>query len=114
MKIRSVQSIIGSILCGDFQEPIKQLLTERERRIEKGDHQDLMKSISVYREMVFLLVKAVGQSKINLVTFDREYLLAFERLLQDNEFGHLFKSQDRPINVTSILCRQYFRPLTLP
>lgn len=104
-----MQNVIGSVRCNDLLEPLKRLATERQK------HQAIRgidKTHSIYRDMLFLVFKALGKSNIDLVAFDKEYKNAFDRLPERS--SKLYRHQDRPLSIAAICCRHYFKTLSLP
>ncbi|XP_076260425.1 DENN domain-containing protein Crag isoform X2 [Rhynchophorus ferrugineus] len=99
-----MQQILNYIRISDLVEPIKSLVEER-----KDNDQRTTKN-SIYRDVLFLACKALGRSQIDINAFDKEYTTAYSRYSEKN---HL-ESQDKPISLSSLYCRQYFRPLLLP
>lgn len=99
-----MQQIINFIRVNDLVEPIKSLANERVH-ISKQQI-----SNSVYRDILFLACKALGRSQIDINAFDKEYTNAYSRY---SERASL-EIQDRPISLSALYCRQYFRPLLLP
>lgn len=100
-----MQQIINYIRVNDLVEPLKTLANGRE-----GDSLN-NKSTSTYRDVLFLACKALGRAQIDINAFDKEYTTAYYRIVDRQ--NKLFP-QDRPINLSSLYCRQYFRPLSLP
>lgn len=98
-----MQQIINYIRVNDLEDPLKTLANGRE-----GDSLNY-KSTSVYRDILFLACKALGRAQIDINAFDKEYTTAYYRIVERQKFF----SQDRPINLSSLFCRQYFRPLSL-
>lgn len=66
---------------------------------------------SIYREVLFLTLVALGQDNIDLTAFDREYRRAFEKL--PSKYDSLVHKCDRPPSVTTNICRKLFRELKL-
>ncbi|XP_066252860.1 DENN domain-containing protein Crag isoform X1 [Euwallacea similis] len=98
-----MQQIINFIRVNDLVEPIKSLAQEREftsRTIE----------YSIYRDILFLACKVLGRSQIDINAFDKEYASAYSRYCE----RAALEVQDKPISLSSLYCRQYFRPLLLP
>lgn len=100
-----MQQIINYIRVNDLVEPLKILANGREE--DSLSH----KCTSVYRDILFLACKALGRAQIDINAFDKEYTTAYYRILERHNklFPH-----DRPINLSSLYCRQFFRPLSLP
>ncbi|RZC41912.1 hypothetical protein BDFB_007823 [Asbolus verrucosus] len=91
-------------------EPLKSLAAEREsqQRMREGKS----KTISIYRDILFLACKALGRSHIDLNAFDKQYSSAYYRVTERN--NRQYGPQDKPISLIALYCRQYFRPLSLP
>lgn len=99
-----MQQIINFIRVNDLVEPLKSIAKGREDK----DQNDCT---SIYRDILFLACKALGRAQIDINAFDKEYTNAYYRV---TERQNKLCPQDRPINLNSLYCRQYFRPLTLP
>uniref|UniRef100_A0AAR2KL88 DENN/MADD domain containing 4C n=1 Tax=Pygocentrus nattereri TaxID=42514 RepID=A0AAR2KL88_PYGNA len=69
-----LNSIVRSIQTNDVYGPINLLLREIKR------HPDIKRQRSVYREIMFLSLVALGRENIDIEAFDREYRLAFDEL----------------------------------
>ncbi|KPP65458.1 DENN domain-containing protein 4C-like [Scleropages formosus] len=69
-----LNSIIRSIQTNDLYGPISLLL----REIKK--HPDVKRQRSIYREVLFLSLVALGRENIDIEAFDREYQEAFKEL----------------------------------
>lgn len=105
---RLMQSVVSSIYCNDLSIPLKKLASERQQA-QRNTNEKLC-CMSIYREILFLTCKAVGRNNTDLNAFDKQYLIAFGR----QERNIICSPQDRPLNINSIYCRQYFKPLQLP
>lgn len=99
-----MQQIINYIRVNDLAEPLKILANGR------GDSLN-HKSTSIYRDILFLACKALGRAQIDINAFDKEYTTAYYRIVDRQ--NKLFP-QDKAITLSSLYCRQYFRPLSLP
>jgi len=65
--------------------------------------------VSVYRQILFLTLVAMGQDNIDLTAFDREYRRAFEKLsLKELSLAH---PSDQPPGMRELFCRKLFRDL---
>lgn len=119
-----MQKIINNIRLNDLVEPLKNLAAVRETQLrttidavdpEEGKTtittQQLV-SHSLYRDILFLVCKALGRAQIDLNVFDQQYTMAYGREMERN--SRLYSNQDKPISLNSLYCRQYFRPLSLP
>lgn len=100
-----MQQIINYIRVNDLVEPLKILANGREIN---NSHN---KFTSLYRDVLYLACKALGRAQIDINAFDKEYTNAYYRIV---ERQNKFFSQDRPISLNSLYCRQYFQPLLLP
>ncbi|KAL4641559.1 DENN domain-containing protein 4C-like isoform X1 [Arapaima gigas] len=69
-----LNSIIRSIQTNDLYGPISLLLREIKRR------PDIKRQRSIYREVLFLSLVALGRENIDIEAFDREYQEAFNEL----------------------------------
>lgn len=101
-----MQKIIYFIRQNDLEDPLKSMANERETL------PDLSKSKSIYRDILFLACKVLGRDVIDVNMFDKQYTNAYTRVTDRN--GSLYGQQDKPISLSALYCRQYFRPLTLP
>lgn len=101
-----MQQIINYIRVNDLVEPLKILASGR------GKESVNQKSTSTYRDVLFLACKALGRAQIDINAFDKEYTTAYYRIME--RINAKLSSQDQPITLNSLYCRQYFRPLSLP
>nr|XP_023017327.1 DENN domain-containing protein 4C isoform X2 [Leptinotarsa decemlineata] len=100
-----MQQVINYIRVSDLAEPVRTLASERK-------NEDLNnKCNSIYRDILFLACKALGRAQIDINAFDKEYATAYSRIAERQI--ELFP-QDKPVSLSALYCRQYFRPLTLP
>nr|CAH7749959.1 unnamed protein product [Callosobruchus chinensis] len=100
-----MQQILNQIRMNDLAEPLKSLASDR--LVDNVSP----KCTSIYRDVLFLACKAIGRAQIDINNFDKEYALAYSRLA--DRLNKLCP-QDRPVCLSALYCRQYFRPLTLP
>ncbi|ERL87686.1 hypothetical protein D910_05076 [Dendroctonus ponderosae] len=98
-----MQQIINYIRVNDLAEPIKSLTYEREQLSKKIAY-------SIYRDILFLACKVLGRAQIDINAFDKEYTMAYSRYCE----RAALEVQDKPISLSALYCRQYFRPLLLP
>ncbi|KAK9507860.1 hypothetical protein O3M35_007632 [Rhynocoris fuscipes] len=99
-----MQKTISCLQCGDLLEPLKFLAFERQKLKGRGH--------SLYREILFLGITALGRENIDQIIFDREYCSAFEKLPYEKD-PKLYMRCDQPLTLASFYCRQFFRPLEL-
>lgn len=107
-----MQSIISSVYTSDLEGPLKRLAMERQKIRNMNEDKTFGVTYSIYREILFLACKAVGRHNIDLNEFDKVYTATYYRVTERN--NALYCPQDRPINISTLYCRQYFRPLSLP
>ncbi|KAG5889364.1 hypothetical protein JTB14_009157 [Gonioctena quinquepunctata] len=98
-----MQQVINYIRISDLVEPVRTLASER--------NEDVNMCNSIYRDILFLACKALGRAQIDINAFDKEYATAYSRVVERQV--KLFP-QDKPLSLSALYCRQYFRPLTLP
>jgi len=98
-----LQKVLSCLQCSDLTEPLKCLAQERQKLKGRGH--------SLYREILFLAITALGRENIDQGAFDREYQMAFERI--PSKDPKLYLKCDNPPSVASLCCRQHFRPLEL-
>ncbi|XP_017484119.1 PREDICTED: DENN domain-containing protein 4C isoform X2 [Rhagoletis zephyria] len=104
-----IQQIISSIRCNDLSTPIKRLANERHKLKNNG----VDRTHSIYRDILFLALTAIGRSNVDLATFHREYAAVFDKLTE-KECKMFYRNQDLPPSAARIFCRAYFKPLLLP
>ncbi|KAI5609538.1 DENN domain-containing protein 4C isoform X2 [Silurus asotus] len=74
-EIRSLlNSIVRNIQTNDVLAPITLLLREIKR------HPEVKRQRSIYRQIMFLSLVALGRENIDIEAYDREYQLAFDKL----------------------------------
>lgn len=66
---------------------------------------------SLYRELLFLVLTALGFRKINMVSFDMKYRDVFLRMRQKS--SQFITDSDCPPSYAAMTCRQVLRELTL-
>ncbi|XP_071449879.1 DENN domain-containing protein Crag isoform X2 [Hetaerina americana] len=102
-----MQKVISGIRCSDLLDPVQRLATEREKLKVKG----VDRRHSLYRDILFLAYTALGRENIDTVTFDQEYVKAYEKL-SGKDLKICYKC-DRPPSRKSLYCRHYFKELDL-
>ncbi|XP_061379394.1 DENN domain-containing protein Crag isoform X3 [Danaus plexippus] len=102
---RPTDSIVATILDGlmsnDLSDAVRKLAAWRESTCANKRYH------SYYRDILFLAMAALGEQKINVTVFQREYTRAIEQL------GTEARPQDLPPSPTAVCCRHYFKRLTL-
>lgn len=104
-----IQQVISAIRLNDLLTPVKRLANER----YKMKHRGVDRSLSIYRDILFLAMTAIGTDNIDLSSFHREYAAVFDKLTE-KECNLYYRSQDLPPSASAIYCRAYFKPLQLP
>ncbi|XP_026815579.1 DENN domain-containing protein Crag isoform X3 [Rhopalosiphum maidis] len=102
-----MSKIIANIRRNNLTDPLKKLALERNKL--RGN--DLTHSHSLYRDILFLTITAIGRENIDISAFDQEYLIAFETV-SENDSKLLLKC-DYPLSVGSQYCRHLFKELEL-
>lgn len=113
-------SLVRSGVCGDGQLFTVELLQGIVRSVKKSDLYQPMSQIlqllgpelgfsrqrSLYRDLLFLALVALGRNNININAFDREYRLAYDRLTPNQV--KLTHNCDRPPGAGVMECRRTF------
>ncbi|XP_077866097.1 C-myc promoter-binding protein [Saccoglossus kowalevskii] len=100
-----MQSIVQAIQGNDVGTPIRWLLEQYRKRQPDKRHR------SIYRDILFLALIACGRQNIDVDAFDREYDIAFDKLLAEywgpSQLEHL-QEDDKPPNDAMFWCRKIF------
>ncbi|XP_078070390.1 DENN domain-containing protein 4C isoform X4 [Mustelus asterias] len=94
--------IVRSIQTNDVFGPICLLLKESRKHLE------IKRQRSMYREILFLSLVALGRENIDIDAFDREYRAAYERLTEEQVKVAL--PIDSPPCIRIEWCRKCFEP----
>uniref|UniRef100_A0AAY4D9L5 DENN/MADD domain containing 4A n=1 Tax=Denticeps clupeoides TaxID=299321 RepID=A0AAY4D9L5_9TELE len=86
-----LQSVVKSIKRNEVYQPLSQVLK-------------LLGEKSLYREILFLSLVALGKNSINIDAFDREYKMAYDRLTPSQV--KLTHNCDRPPSAGVMECRK--------
>ncbi len=89
----------------DLLSPFKTLL--RERLYSRINY------MSIYREILFLVLVALERELIDLDSFDTEYRSTYKTLLKSISNNENILNSDRPPNNVAVWCRRLFSPLNL-
>ncbi|CAF0994016.1 unnamed protein product [Adineta ricciae] len=101
-----IRSIVDCIEKSDLSHPVQLFIRESAKLIRRRVHRR-----SMYREILFLAIVALGQEKLSADAFDREYTSVFEKLNdKQRQFVHDF---DRCPPLAAIMCRRLFSSLEL-
>lgn len=95
-----LNSIVRSIQTNDVYGPINMLLREIKKRPEVKCQR------SIYREILFLSLVALGKENIDIEAFNREYQLAYKQL--STEQLKVLSSIDRPPSNSVQWCLKCF------
>ncbi|XP_025406020.1 DENN domain-containing protein 4C isoform X2 [Sipha flava] len=102
-----MSKIISNIRHNNLTDPLKKLAIERNKL--RGN--DLAHSHSLYRDILFLTITAIGRENIDISAFDQEYFLAFESVSESD--SKLLLKCDYPLSIGSQYCRHLFKELEL-
>ncbi|XP_041073879.1 C-myc promoter-binding protein-like isoform X4 [Polyodon spathula] len=95
-----LQSVVKSIQMNDVYRPMSQILEIL------GKQLGMKRQRSLYREILFLSLVALGKDNIDIDAFDREYKMAYDRLTPSQvKFTH---NCDRPPSTGVMECRKTF------
>ncbi|XP_061594021.1 C-myc promoter-binding protein-like isoform X3 [Cololabis saira] len=95
-----LQSVVKSIQRNDVSRPMAQLLQLLGRTV------GVKRQRSLYRDILFLSLVALGKDNIDVDAFDREYKLAYDRLAPT--LVKLTHNCDRPPSTGVMECRRTF------
>ncbi|CAB1446780.1 unnamed protein product, partial [Pleuronectes platessa] len=103
--VELLQGFVRSIKKSDVYQPMSQILQLL------GPELGFKRQRSLYRDLLFLALVALGKNNINIDAFDREYKLAYDRLTPD--LVKLTHNCDRPPGPGVMECRRTFREPSL-
>lgn len=95
-----LQGAVRDIQKGDVYQPMSQILQLL------GPELGFNRQRSLYRDLLFLALTALGKSNINIDAFDREYKVAYDRLSPSQV--KLTHNCDRPPGAGVMECRRMF------
>ncbi|KAJ8344471.1 hypothetical protein SKAU_G00318000 [Synaphobranchus kaupii] len=95
-----LQSVVKSIQKNDVYRPMSQVLQLL------GDALGVRRQRSLYRDILFLSLVALGKDNIDIDAFDREYKSAYDRLTPNQV--KLTHNCDRPPSAGVMECRRTF------
>ncbi|KAK5874386.1 hypothetical protein PBY51_019333 [Eleginops maclovinus] len=95
-----LQSVVKSIQRNDLSRPMAQLLQLLAHTL------GVKRQRSLYRDILFLSLVALGKDNIDIDAFDREYKLAYDRLMPS--VVKLTHNCDRPPSTGVMECRRTF------
>uniref|UniRef100_A0A665WCH1 DENN/MADD domain containing 4A n=1 Tax=Echeneis naucrates TaxID=173247 RepID=A0A665WCH1_ECHNA len=103
--VELLQGFVRSIKKSDVYQPMSQIIQLL------GPELGFKRQRSLYRDLLFLALVALGKNNININAFDREYKLAYDRLTPN--LVKLTHNCDRPPGAGVMECRRTFREPTL-
>ncbi|TNN86922.1 C-myc promoter-binding protein [Liparis tanakae] len=98
--VELLQGFVRSIKKSDVYQPMSQIIQLL------GPELGFKRQRSLYRELLFLALVALGKNNINISAFDREYKLAYDRLTPSQV--KLTHNCDRPPGAGVMECRRTF------
>ncbi|KAM3870268.1 LOW QUALITY PROTEIN: C-myc promoter-binding protein [Diretmus argenteus] len=98
--VELLQDIVRSIKKSDVYQPMSQIIQLL------GPELGFRRQRSLYRDILFLALVALGKSNINIDAFDREYKMAYDRLSPNQVM--LTHNCDRPPAAGVMECRRTF------
>uniref|UniRef100_A0A3B4Z700 DENN/MADD domain containing 4A n=1 Tax=Seriola lalandi dorsalis TaxID=1841481 RepID=A0A3B4Z700_SERLL len=103
--VELLQGFVRSIKKSDVYQPMSQIIQLL------GPELGFKRQRSLYRDLLFLALVALGKNNININAFDREYKLAYDRLTPN--LVKLTHNCDRPPGAGVMECRRTFREPSL-
>uniref|UniRef100_A0A671MID8 C-myc promoter-binding protein-like n=1 Tax=Sinocyclocheilus anshuiensis TaxID=1608454 RepID=A0A671MID8_9TELE len=100
VSLELLQSVVKSIQRNDIYQPMSQILQLL------GTKLGFVRQRSLYRDILFLSLVALGKNSINIDAFDREYKMAYDRLTPSQV--KMTHNCDRPPSAGVMECRRTF------
>ncbi|XP_016411455.1 C-myc promoter-binding protein-like [Sinocyclocheilus rhinocerous] len=100
VSLELLQSVVKSIQRNDIYQPMSQILQLLGTRL------GFVRQRSLYRDIMFLSLVALGKNSINIDAFDREYKMAYDRLTPSQV--KMTHNCDRPPSAGVMECRRTF------
>ncbi|XP_076847133.1 C-myc promoter-binding protein isoform X2 [Brachyhypopomus gauderio] len=100
VSVELLQGVVRSIQKNDIYQPMSQILQLLGTRL------GFVRQRSLYRDILFLSLVALGKNSINTDAFDREYKMAYDRLTPSQV--KLTHNCDRPPSAGVMECRRTF------
>uniref|UniRef100_A0A8B9RA79 DENN/MADD domain containing 4A n=1 Tax=Astyanax mexicanus TaxID=7994 RepID=A0A8B9RA79_ASTMX len=100
VSLEVLQSVVRSIQKNDVYQPMSQILQLLGTRL------GFIRQRSLYRDLLFLSLVALGKNSINIDAFDREYKMAYDRLTPSQV--KMTQNCDRPPSAGVMECRRTF------
>ncbi|CAF1049493.1 unnamed protein product [Rotaria sordida] len=103
---RVIRSIVACIEQNDLDNPIRLFIKESSKSIRRR-----IRRRSMYREILFLAIVALGREKLSYDAFDREYNNVFQKL--NDKQRQLICDFDKCPSLAAVMCRRLFSSLEL-
>ncbi|XP_067090555.1 C-myc promoter-binding protein [Osmerus mordax] len=103
--VEALQAVVRSIQKSDVYQPMSQIIQLL------GPKLGFRRQRSLYRDILFLALVALGKKNISIDAFDREYKMAYDRLTANQV--KLTHNCDRPPGAGVMECRRTFGELCL-
>jgi len=101
-----IRAMVSSIEHNDLHHPVQLFVRESSKSIRRR-----FRRRSMYRELLFLAIIALGREKISYDAFDREYTNVYQKLNdKERQYVHDF---DKCPSLAAIMCRRLFASLEL-
>ncbi|TRY87122.1 hypothetical protein DNTS_008183 [Danionella cerebrum] len=100
VSVELLQTILKSIQKNEVYQPMSLILQLL------GSRLGFLRQRSLYRDILFLVLVALGKSNINIDAFDREYKMAYDRLTPSQV--KMTHNCDRPPSAGVMECRRTF------
>ncbi|CAF1357891.1 unnamed protein product, partial [Rotaria sordida] len=101
-----IRSIVACIEQNDLDNPIRLFIKESSKSIRRR-----IRRRSMYREILFLAIVALGREKLSYDAFDREYNNVFQKL--NDKQRQLICDFDKCPSLAAVMCRRLFSSLEL-
>ncbi|XP_026326153.1 DENN domain-containing protein Crag-like [Hyposmocoma kahamanoa] len=93
-------AVLEGLLANDLSDALRRLAAWRESTAGHNKYH------SLYRDVLFLAMAALGENAVDLIALQREYSRALDQLGEA-------RPQDLPPSPTAVCCRHYFKRLRL-
>ncbi|CAF4642260.1 unnamed protein product, partial [Rotaria sp. Silwood2] len=101
-----IRSIVACIEQNDLYNPIRLFIKESSKSIRRR-----IRRRSMYREILFLAIVALGREKLSYDAFDRQYNNVFQKL--NDKQRQLIYDFDKCPSLAAVMCRRLFSSLEL-
>jgi len=101
-----IREIVACIEQNDLYNPIRSFVKESSKSIRRR-----IRRRSMYREILFLAIVALGREKLSNEAFDREYNNVYQQL--NDKQRQLIYDYDKCPSFAAVMCRRLFSSLEL-